>query len=319
MEYLLPPRLKLGDKVGVISPSSTIKHRREEYERAAARLEQGLGIKLVPAKNAFNSFYYSGGTIQERLDDFHDMVCDREIKGIIFSAGGNSAIDLVDKLNYALIKKNPKIIAGISDACTFLNSIAARTGLIAYEGFEFFDFNRGPVGDYGFAYLEKAWFKESIGETFANPSWRNFGNLATRYRGWRTFRPGKAEGVVAGGNLSVILNLIDTPYFPELDGSILACESYLLSKRDINARYKVLRLKKVFEKISGLIVGYNHGSDDPKILGNDRDIKDIVLEATAGYDFPIMEVGEIGHRVENIILPIGGKAKLDATNRTLKL
>ena len=116
-----------------------------------------------------------------------------------------------------------------------------------------------------------------------------------------------------------ILNLIDTPYFPELDGSILACESYLLSKRDINARYKVLRLKKVFEKISGLIVGYNHGSDDPKILGNDRDIKDIVLEATAGYDFPIMEVGEIGHRVENIILPIGGKAKLDATNRTLKL
>ena len=66
-----------------------------------------------------------------------------------------------------------------------------------------------------------------------------------------------------------------------------------------------LRLKGVFDKISGFIIGYCVGSDDPSKKGNERDIKDILLETTDGYKFPIMEIGEIGHQVENIIVPIG--------------
>ena len=75
-----------------------------------------------------------------------------------------------------------------------------------------------------------------------------------------------------------------------------------------------LRIKGVFNKISGLIMGYCHGSDDPTIESNKRDIKDILLTTTSAYNFPIMEVGEIGHRVENIIIPIGAKAKIDSKN-----
>lgn len=61
------------------------------------------------------------------------------------------------------------------------------------------------------------------------------------------------------------------------------------------------------------------GSDNPEKQGNNRDIKDILLETTDGFDFPIMEVGEIGHNVENIIVPIGAKAELNATDKRFKI
>ena len=80
-----------------------------------------------------------------------------------------------------------------------------------------------------------------------------------------------------------------------------------------------LRLKGVFEKISGLIVGYNFNSDDPEVEGNERTLKEIVLETTENYTFPIMQIGEIGHYVENLILPLGAKASMDATNPTLSI
>jgi len=75
-----------------------------------------------------------------------------------------------------------------------------------------------------------------------------------------------------------------------------------------------MRLKDDFKKISGMIVGYCVGSDDPSDYGNERLMKDMLLEVTEGYDFPIMQIGEIGHKVENIMLPIGSMATIDTKN-----
>ena len=80
-----------------------------------------------------------------------------------------------------------------------------------------------------------------------------------------------------------------------------------------------LRLWGTLDKINGLVIGYCLGSDNPARIGNDRELADLVLEATDGYDFPILQVGEIGHQVENMMVPIGAKANLDATAKTLEI
>lgn len=74
-----------------------------------------------------------------------------------------------------------------------------------------------------------------------------------------------------------------------------------------------------FEEISGLIIGYCLGSDDPDVKGNERPMAELVREVTEGYNFPVMQVGEIGHNVENMMLPIGAKAKVDSDSLTFEV
>jgi len=314
MTYIKSPKLKRGDKVGLVSPSNSIKNRIDKYEKAKNVFEDRLGIEIIPSKNAFKEFYYSSGTVEERVNDIHGMFATPEIKAIFFSVGGGTAIDLVEKLDYELIKNNPKIICGISDATTILNAITAKTGLITFLGMEYLTFAEEEM-DYEFEYMQKAWFKGEIGEIKENLNWRNLDNCPTKYNGWQTIKPGQAEGRLIGGNFSSYAQLLNTEYMTELNDNILMMETYMFNKKQIHKSLMQLRLKGVFNKVSGLIIGYCTGSDNIEKKYNKRDIKDILLETTQGYDFPIMEVGEIGHYVENIIAPIGAMAKIDTIEK----
>ena len=167
--------------------------------------------------------------------------------------------------------------------------------------------------------MKQAWFEGELGDIQPNPDWHDFDGLPTAYKGWQTIRPGVAEGHIIGGNYSCFTQLYHTQYAPDVVGSLLAMECYWYSKRDIHNALARLRLWGAFEKINGLIIGYCLGSDDPKAKGNDRDIADLALEVTEGYGFPILQIGEIGHNVENILLPIGARAKLDATNKSFSI
>ena len=313
-----PPKLRPGDLIAVISPSNTVANRKDSVEKARHNFEESTGFKTILAPNALKQHFYSSGTIKQRVDDFHWALRHPDVKAIVFSVGGNTAIELVDKLDYELIKQNPKIICGISDATTLLNSITAKTGLITFLGIEFLDFENQPM-TYEVEYIKRAWLEGSIGEIKPNPNWRDFENNPTSYRGWQCIREGNVEGVLIGGNFSSFAQLYHTEYMPKVEGSIITMECFRFSKKAVHQSLSQLRLWGTFDKINGLIVGYCLGSDNPDTAGNDRSMKDLVLEATDGYKFPIMWIGEIGHRVENIIVPIGARTELDASNKKLKV
>lgn len=315
-----PPKLHPGDLVAIISPSQppTSKHTLDDFEKARKNFEQATGLKTVLAPNALAEHFYSAGTVQQRLDDFHWALKKPDVKGIMFSVGGNTAIELVDKLDYELIKQHPKVIAGISDATTLLNPIFAKTGLITFLGPEFTDFALEPM-TYEIESMKQAWFDGNMGDIKPNPNWRDFDGLPTSYKGWATIRPGVAEGHIIGGNYSCFTQLYHTEYAPDITGSLLVVECYKYSKRDIHGALARLKFWGAFDKISGLIIGYCIGSDDPGTKGNDRDMTELALEVTEGYDFPIMQIGEIGHNVENMMLPIGANARLDATGKTFEI
>lgn len=316
---MIAPKLHKGDLVAIISPSNTIAHKKEQILKACANFEAHTGLKTVLAPNALGQHYYSSGTPQERVDDFHWAFKNPEVKAIIFSIGGSTAVDLVDKLDYELIKQHPKIIAGVSDASTLLNAINTKTGLITFHGIEFLDFANEDMS-YTYASIQDNWFNGSDITYGQNPNWKDLDDTFTSYSGWQTIRPGEATGKVVGGNFRCFTQLRGTEYFlNSFKDSILVMEAYKWPKRHIHQALVDAKLWGVLDQISGLIMGYCLESDNPKQPGNDQPMKDLVLEATEGYDFPVMWIGEIGHNIENLVLPIGAQAHMDATNLTFEI
>jgi muramoyltetrapeptide carboxypeptidase len=312
-----PERLRAGDRAIIVSSSSTIADRSEAAERARLSLETTLGLKVEFAHHAFAQDYYSAGRTEERRHDLMAAFTDPDIKAVCFSTGGATAVDLVDRLDYATIAKHPKILAGLSDSSTLLNAVTAKTGLVTFHGLELFDFSQHEM-QYTTQGIRQVWFDQWAGDYRPNPDWRDLEGDETTYRGWRGIKPGRARGTAVGGNSEGFMQLVGTDYCPTLDGSILFLETYRLQKRHIQALLATLKLKGVFESIRGLITGYCLGSDAPG-TGNERDIADIVLETTSDYTFPVMQVGEIGHQVENLILPIGAVIEIDTSSPSLVL
>ncbi len=307
------PRLNPGDKVAIISPSNPVAHRKDEVAKAVSNFEELTGLKVVYAPNALNRHFYSGGTKEERLDDFHWALKDKDIKAILFTVGGSVAIDLTDELDYDLIRDNPKIIAGISDATTLLTPITNKTGLITFHGIEFLQYAEFDMS-YQVNSIKEAWFDGKIGSYSQNENWKDLGDLNTSYNGWQMFQPGVAEGELIGGNSSCFSYYLNTSYQPDMKNKILVLEGYMKPKKEIHRILMQYQLRGAFDEISGLIIGYWTGSEDPDGIGNDRPLIDIVKETVNRPDLPILQVGEIGHRVSNLILPIGAKARIDADN-----
>jgi len=293
-------------------------HKQDVFNKAKANLAQALNVNIRVAPHALNQHYYSAGTAEERLSDFHTLIADDSVKAIIFSGGGDTAIDLVAHLDYELIKSHPKIIAGISDATTVLSPITAKTGLITFLGLEFLDFADYQL-PYTVASIKQQWFTGGVGDIHANPDWRDLDTTYTTYAGWQTIRAGEAEGRLVGGNSESFIQLLDTDYELILPNSILFIETYRLPKKQIHKALMQLKLRGVLDRINGLIMGYCLESDDPQRVGNDQPLAETILEVTEAYDFPIMQIGEIGHRVENCLQPYGARVQMDATRLTFTL
>lgn len=313
MNTIKPPKLHPGDVVGVCSPSGTIDHKRELFERAKAGFEKATGLSVVVAPHAYAKHYYSAGTPQERLDDFHSLITDPEIKAVLFSAGGDTASDLVEHLDYDLIQNNPKIISGISDATTLLSPITAKTGLVTFLGLEILDYADHKM-EYETQSIKDLWFDGSAREIIPNSSWKELKGNRTAYTSWQTIREGAAEGIFVGGNSESFIQLLDTSYEFRPPNAILFFETYKQPKKQIHKTLMQLKLRGALEDISGLVTGYCCESEKEEVVGNEQPLLETVLEVTKGYTFPIMQIGEIGHFVENYIQPLGARVKMDATN-----
>ncbi|MEK9196264.1 MAG: LD-carboxypeptidase [Patescibacteria group bacterium] len=313
-----PKRLKKGDKVALISPSNPVKDRLEVVDLAIKNFEQQTGLEVVVGKNALGKYYYSSGTKQERLDDFHEAIANPEIKAVLFTVGGSVAIDMVEEIDYELVANNPKIISGISDGTTLLTPITKNTGLITFLGLEFLQYAEFDM-DYQVESIRKAWFDGNMGKIKPNPNWKDFKGFHNEYNGWQTIQEGNAEGVITGGNATCFGYFLNTPFQPDLKDKILVLEGYKHPKREIHRILKEHKLRGAFDSIAGLILGYWVGADEQEVVGHERPFKELVVETIDRPELPILQVGEIGHHVANIMLPIGAKARFSADDKEFEI
>ena len=127
---------------------------------------------------------------------------------------------------------------------------------------------------------------------------------------WKCLKAGIVEETLIGGNLSTLIKLLNTEYCPDFNNKILFLEDYADESPldEVDSKINILKQYKVFEKIKGLWIGYYE--KDTEIAK----FEDVIMNNLQEYKFPILKCNDFGHNCENVVIPIGAKIKLDATN-----
>lgn len=303
----LPRALKPGDKIGVFSPSEPIVGNRIDRLNSGVKLLERLGFKVVLSPGVFKQHYYMAGTVEERANDFNNLIYDDDIAMIMTSWGGKSSNQLLDYIDYNALSSNPKLICGFSDPTNFLNAIYAKTGVPTLYGPDIVGkLTEDPKED---IFKFKSLISNGVKLIYSGEGIKNSSVI----------RGGIAEGILIGGNLSCfIIGVLGTSYQPPLNNTILFFEAGSPKSRDFHQMMTYLKHCGVFGKIAGMVVGYIGGTDS-RTWAN-RPYQDIVAEETSEYDLPILSLPIFGHGdCPKAPIPIGIYAKLDADNLTLSL
>jgi muramoyltetrapeptide carboxypeptidase len=308
---MIPDRLKKGDTIGIVAPSKPLSEVHKDYLDNFKKYVEGLGLKVVFGKNLFkaDAFGICAGSGEERAEDINEMFADSEVDAIWCYQGGDCGNEVLDFLDYDLIKKNPKLFLGMSDIDVFLLAINKMTGLV---GFNTADSKRGRDLDLDFDYSRES-FVERLFE----------GNKEIKKNSeWKTVREGEAEGRLLGCNITSILKLAGTKYFPDFKDSVLFLEGYTPTVYDMKCKLEQLKQIGVFDDIKGIVLGYTYSFQDSEVrkeMGIDVDVEELVLEAAKDYDFPILKINEFGHKCDNAFLPIGSRVRVDASGQKIEL
>ncbi|MFW9953923.1 MAG: LD-carboxypeptidase [Candidatus Thorarchaeota archaeon] len=315
MNPVKPTRLREGDTIGVFSPSWPT-DKRQQFDIGIEKLKS-WGLKVKIADHTHSQHYYSAGTRNDRLEDFHTLWADPEVRMVLMSQGGSTANQLLDGIDYDMLLLDPKMLAGISDGTTLLNAVHARTGLVTFHGPDVIWTFGLEMSHQVVQNIRSTLFDGNPIDLNPNVNWKHHLKPSVKYNGWRCLREGKATGRLLGGHIRVLANTILAGFGPDFEGSILFLEGTDSVART-HSFITALRLNGVFDSVAGVILGW---FDESELVEKElnRPVSEAFLEETKGYDFPILEIGELGHNVENYVLPIGCKATVDATLKKISI
>ena len=162
----MPDRLKPGDEVRVIAPARSAS---DIVDRAKAALES-LGLKVTFSKNAFSQSQRGCPTDDEKVEDLHEAFMDENVKCILAAIGGFNSNQLLGKIDWQIIKDNPKIFGGFSDITVLNHAILAKTGLVTYAMPNFYCFGLPPEADYSLEYFRRCLFLDQPAELVVQQS-----------------------------------------------------------------------------------------------------------------------------------------------------
>lgn len=309
---LIKPRpLRRGSKVHLVAPGGPVT---EEKIREAILNLQSLGLLVVEGKNIREKRGQHAGTDEQRLADLHTAFADEEAAGIWAIRGGDGSSRLLGQLDYELIRKNPKVLIGFSDITALLQAIQLKTGLIGFHG---------PIAYWPLTPRNKLSIKALLFGGGAKAFVYEPGPLTT------PMVPGRAEGQLAGGNLSVLAALAGTPYALDAREKIVFIEDVNESPRRIDRMLTTLLDAdggNSLRNARGIVLGEFLDCDcerDPLMpddcFGNSMTLEETLRDRLGGLDIPILTNFPFGHDENLVTFPVGGLAELDAYNNRLTL
>jgi muramoyltetrapeptide carboxypeptidase len=240
---LKPPRLKVGDTVGLISPAGYID--RKDIEDIKKDLAK-LGLKVKLGAHVYNRYGYLAGSDANRAADVNAMFADSSVQAILPMRGGWGCNRILPLLDYSLIRTHPKIIIGLSDITSLLIGIYANSGLVTFHG---------PTGQstwnpFTVDYVKRVLFN---GEVFTLQNLKTSDNRTITPV--QTITSGKARGKLVGGNLSVLSAMVGSPYLPSWKDTILFLEDIGRGGLPVDRMLTQLKLSGFWNKLPGLSLG----------------------------------------------------------------
>jgi muramoyltetrapeptide carboxypeptidase len=289
---LLPPRLRPGDLIGIISPAGPVD---------ASDLKPGLdlltsrGFRVREAPHLCDRHGYLAGDDEARLSDLHAMFRDEEVAAVFCARGGYGSLRLLEKIDYDLIREHPKILVGYSDITALLMAIFQKTGLVAFHG---------PMVR-GLSTVSSDSLEGLLG-ILSSDQPVSFDHIKGN-----PLLLGQAEGPLMGGNLSLICHLVGTPFLPSLEGCILFMEDRGEPLYRIDRMLTHLSLAGQLNGIAGLIAGEFIDCGQPS------EIDHLLMNLASGLNIPLVTRFPAGHGQNNLTLPLGVPAHLDTRRMTL--
>ncbi len=296
---VIPPRLRAGDTVGLITPGSFLSD--EGVEKAVRQLER-LGLRVKKGQYLRAQRGFTAGTDAERLADLHAMFADPEVKAIWCGRGGYGCGRLLPRLDFKLIKRHPKILIGYSDITALLIAITEHTGLVTYHG---------PVGstdftDYNLRHLRAALLAGETYQPILRPATYPDEGVYEAY----TLRSGVATGTLWGGNLSLLAAAAGTGYTPPLKDTLLFIEEIGEKPYRIDRMLTQLRQSWDLERSAGILLGIFRGCEaDPDDLS--LSLRQTLTDRLDDLGVPVAYGFPIGHIQDMCTLPVGLSARAD--------
>lgn len=292
------PALKKGDCIGVLAPASW--ESRSQWESAIQLLhERGYRVKLAPSCTASYGFY--AGTDEMRAADVNRFFQDDEVKAILCLRGGYGSGRLLDQLDYAAIARHPKLFIGYSDITAMHIALGEKSGIATVHG----PMLTSLADDNLPSYTSEGFFR---GIATSKP----LGELPVPAGAqMETVVPGTAEGIVVGGNLSVLLSLVGTPYELKGDGVLLFLEDIDLLSYQLDRALNQLCQTGFLDRVNGLLFGAFTGGDAALDYG-DFTTAEVIGQYAQQLGKPAIMGVPAGHVRNNAFLPFGVHAVMKA-------
>lgn len=296
-----PQSLKKGDIVGVIAPASP--PNQETLQQSLGYLES-LGLQVKMGKNVLSEYGYLAGSDDERVSDIHEMFADKDVKAIICACGGFGTGRLASKIDYMLVKNNPKIFWGYSDITFLHTAFRQKSNLVSFHGpMLASDIGKDDWNALSAEFFEQLFSTEAItyDETIAPIDTPIEGNV-------------KAE--LVGGNLCLLVSTLGTEFEIDTKDRILFIEEINEEPRNVDRMLNQLYMAGKLADIAGLVIG-DFKNCEPGERKQTLTLEVVLAHYITLIDKPTLKGLKMGHCSPHVAIPLGTLAELDTTSKTL--
>lgn len=338
-----PKPLGPGDTIGVVAPAGPVD--RERMERALCRVQsRGFQIKLYG--DLFRTRGYLAGDDATRAAELMAAFADPDTRAVWCARGGYGVVRILDRIDFEVIRRNPKVFVGFSDITLLHIAIGQRTGLVTFHGPNLQD-GFGKPDDMPAA-SEAALWRAVSGRKLSFPLAEGRGEGGSvrdkapspcplpegegseeggydyEYAGiepapqFATIAGGIASGPLTGGNLAVIAGVVGTPFEIETAGRILFLEDVSERAYRIDRYLSQLRMAGKLAGVGGVLLG-DFSYEEGDRADRQADIRAVLLEYLGGLKVPVLAGFPAGHERINLTLPMGSHIELDADARQVRV
>ncbi len=302
----IPAYLKEGDIIGITCPSGFITQ--EEIQPAVLKLQE-WGFRVKVGRTVGARDFTFGGSDDLRTEDMQQMLDDRDIDAILFGRGGYGAVRIIDRLDFTTFKKHPKWIIGFSDATVFHSHLSKNFGIASIHSKMCNSFPE----EWSKAEPSQIETINSIRKCLVGDKMQYTATVNEKNK------IGKGEGILTGGNLSILQNLAGTKSDITTKGKILFVEDtgeYLYS---IDRMFWNLKRTGKLDKLHGLIIGGFKTKPDDAGEEFGRTVYDIVTEVVKEFSYPVCFDFPVGHQKNNYALKCGVRHELAVSDNSIVL
>ena len=279
--------LEINNKVALVVCSNG---KAREDKIKLDKLEEilkSLGLVPVYSNYLYKDKFGRSASAEIRSEELMNFFSDKSIKAIFDISGGDLSNEILDYLDYDIIKKNIKPFFGYSDLSVVLNAITVKTGESTYL-YQVLNI----IGN------------ENIRDSFKKTVMYNEPDLTNI--SWNFFQGEEISGIVTGGNIRCFLKLAGTQYFPDLENRILFLEGLGTTVESLITHLTQLKQMGAFNKIAGLLLGTFTNIEK---IYNKNDIYSIVKDFI-DKDLPVAKTSEVGHDINSKMITIGGRINI---------